>query len=75
MAAKKVNLTDIGIVGGLIDGSEEKDNRPLPSSYMGTAMGVGSGVGKSGFTSSTSTSDDFFSSLSSQQYQFGDSTK
>lgn len=72
-APKKVNLTDIGIVGGLSDGSEEKDKGPLPSSfYMGSSMGVGSGAGKStsGFTS-TSTNDDFFSSLSGSQYQFG----
>ncbi|KAI3468156.1 hypothetical protein Pfo_024819 [Paulownia fortunei] len=69
-APKKVNLADVGIVGGLIDGSEEKDKGPLPSFYMGRVMGVGSGVGKSGFTSTT-TNDDFFSSLSSQQYQFG----
>ncbi|PIN00274.1 Equilibrative nucleoside transporter protein [Handroanthus impetiginosus] len=72
-APKKANLADVGIVGGLTDGSEEKDKGPLPSFYMGRAMGTGSGGGKSaGFTSaSTSTNDDFFSNLSSQQYQFG----
>ncbi|KAL0447421.1 UNVERIFIED_CONTAM: Clathrin interactor EPSIN 1 [Sesamum latifolium] len=68
--AKKVNLADVGIVGGLTDGSEEKDKGPLPPFYMGQAMGFGSGIGKSGFTS-TSKGDDFFSSLGSQQYQFG----
>ncbi|KAL0407731.1 UNVERIFIED_CONTAM: Clathrin interactor EPSIN 1 [Sesamum radiatum] len=68
--AKKVNLADVGIVGGLTDGSEEKDKGPLPPFYMGQAMGVGSGIGKSGFTS-TSKGDDFFSSLGSQQYQYG----
>ncbi|KAG8375639.1 hypothetical protein BUALT_Bualt10G0121200 [Buddleja alternifolia] len=75
-APKKVNLADVGIVSGLTDGSEEKDKGHLPSYYMGSAMGIGhapSGIGNSGFTStsSTSTNDDFFSSLSSQQYQFG----
>ncbi|KAK4412577.1 Clathrin interactor EPSIN 1 [Sesamum alatum] len=69
-APKKVNLADVGIIGGLTDGSEEKDKGPMPSFYMGSAMGAGSLVGKSGFTSA-STNDDFFSSLSSQQYQFG----
>ncbi|KAL3645959.1 hypothetical protein CASFOL_011139 [Castilleja foliolosa] len=77
--AKKVNLADVGIVGGLTDGSEEKDKGHLPSFYMGSAMGVGSGAGKSAFTSTlTSTSmsdDDFFSSLSNQQYQYGGSQK
>ncbi|KAL0372160.1 UNVERIFIED_CONTAM: Clathrin interactor EPSIN 1 [Sesamum calycinum] len=68
--SKKVNLADVGIVGGLTDGSEEKDKGPLPPFYMGQAMGVGSGIRKSGFTS-TSKGDDFFSSLGSQQYQFG----
>ncbi|KAK4422245.1 Clathrin interactor EPSIN 1 [Sesamum alatum] len=69
-APKKVNLADVGIVGGLTDGPEEKDKGMLPPFYMGQAMGVGSGSGKSGFTS-TSKDDDFFSSLGSQQYQFG----
>ncbi|KAL3844219.1 hypothetical protein ACJIZ3_001622 [Penstemon smallii] len=74
-APKKVNLADVGIVGGLTDGSEEKDKGPLPSFYMGKAMGMGSGLGKSGgFTSTMANDDDFFSSLSttsSQQNQFG----
>ena len=70
IAAKKVNLADVGIVG-LTDGSEEKEKGPPPSFYMGRAMGTGSGLGKSGFPSASSEGDDFFSSLSSQQYQFG----
>ncbi|KAL0330733.1 UNVERIFIED_CONTAM: Clathrin interactor EPSIN 1 [Sesamum angustifolium] len=70
ITAPKVNLADVGIIGGLTDGSEEKDKGPMPSFYMGSAMGAGSLVGKSGFTSA-STNDDFFSGLSSQQYQFG----
>ncbi|XP_027181229.1 clathrin interactor EPSIN 1 isoform X1 [Coffea eugenioides] len=69
-APKKVNLADVGIVG-LTDGSEEKEKGPPPSFYMGRAMGTGSGLGKSGFPSASSEGDDFFSSLSSQQYQFG----
>ncbi|CAL5030235.1 unnamed protein product [Urochloa decumbens] len=41
-APKKVNLADIGIVGGLGDGSDEK---AMPSWTMGTASGLGmSGV-------------------------------
>lgn len=70
-APKKVNLADVGIVGGLTDPSDEKDKGPLPSFYMGRPMGSGPMIGKSGFTPSTSTNDNFFSSLSSQQNQFG----
>lgn len=70
-AAKKVNLADVGIVGGLSEGFEEKEKvGVMPAFYMGRAMGQGSGLGKSGFTSNAE--DDIFSSLSSgQQYQFG----
>ncbi|GER38824.1 clathrin interactor EPSIN 1 [Striga asiatica] len=69
-APKKVNLADVGIVGGLSDGLDEKDKGPLPSFYTGNnSMGIGSGIGKSGFPSTTN--DDFFSSLSSSQYQYG----
>ncbi|KAM0029330.1 putative ENTH domain, clathrin interactor EPSIN 1 [Helianthus debilis subsp. tardiflorus] len=70
---KKVDLTDVGIVGGLSVGIEEKD-KGLPNSlYMGRAMGTGSGLGKStGFTTSATTDmDDFFSSLSGPQNQYG----
>ncbi|XP_073312935.1 clathrin interactor EPSIN 1 [Primulina huaijiensis] len=70
-APKKVNLSDVGIVGGLTDGSEEKEKGPLPSFYQGRAMGIGSGLGKSSLATTTSTNNDFFSSLSSQQYEFG----
>ncbi|KAF3447495.1 hypothetical protein FNV43_RR12681 [Rhamnella rubrinervis] len=72
-APKKVNLADVGIVGGLSDGMiEEKEKGPTTSYYMGRAMGAGSGLGKSGFTSQGSAGDDFFSSLSSgQPYQYG----
>ncbi|GKE40961.1 clathrin interactor EPSIN 1, partial [Tanacetum coccineum] len=45
--AKKVDLTDVGIVGGLSAGTEEKDKGLLNSLYMGRAMGTGSGLGKS----------------------------
>ncbi|KAL8537336.1 hypothetical protein ACS0TY_012472 [Phlomoides rotata] len=68
-APKKVNLTDVGIVGGLSAGLETQDKGPLPSFYMGRPMGAGSTAGKSGFTSALD--DDFFSSLSTQQNQFG----
>ncbi|MFS7928719.1 putative ENTH domain, clathrin interactor EPSIN 1 [Helianthus anomalus] len=70
---KKVDLTDVGIVGGLSAGPEEKD-KGLPNSlFMGRAMGTGSGLGKStGFTTSATTDmDDFFSSLSGSQNQYG----
>ncbi|CAK9160400.1 unnamed protein product, partial [Ilex paraguariensis] len=72
-APKKVNLADVGVVGGLTDGSDEKDKGPPASFYMGRAMGAGSGLGRSGsgFTSTATGGDDFFSSFSSQQYQFG----
>jgi len=40
-AAKKVNLADIGIVGGLSDGSDEK---AMPSWTMGTTSGLGMGI-------------------------------
>ncbi|CAA0821303.1 Clathrin interactor EPSIN 1 [Striga hermonthica] len=76
-APKKVNLADVGVVGGLTDGSEGNNKGSLPSFYTGNAMGVGSGAGKSAFvststsTSTSTTNDDFFSGLSSQQYQYG----
>ncbi|XP_076943329.1 clathrin interactor EPSIN 1-like [Bidens hawaiensis] len=69
---KKVDLTNVGIVGGLSTGPEEKD-KGLPNSlFMGQAMGSGSGLGKStGFTTSATTDmDDFFSSLGPQN-QYG----
>lgn len=74
LAAKKVSLVDVGVVGDLGDGQNEKDKGPPPTSfYMGRAMGTGSGLGRSGFASSESQAldADFFSSLGSQQYQFG----
>ncbi|GKB56490.1 clathrin interactor EPSIN 1 [Tanacetum coccineum] len=67
--AKKVDLTDVGIVGGLSAGTEEKDKGLLNSLYMGRAMGTGSEFGKSiGYsTSAAADMDDFFSSLSFQK--------
>ncbi|KAK6912776.1 ENTH domain [Dillenia turbinata] len=76
--AKKVNLADVGIVGGLTGGLEEKVKGPSTVNFMGRAMGSGSGLGRSGFASSTTTGtdgDDFFASLGSQQYQFGNFQK
>ncbi|KAI5354266.1 hypothetical protein L3X38_007161 [Prunus dulcis] len=74
-APKKVNLADVGIVGGLTDGSDEREKGPPTSYYMGRAMGSGTGLGKSGFPSSPGMGgDDIFSSLSGgggQQYQYG----
>lgn len=73
MAAKKVNLADIGIVGGLTDGSESKEKGPMPLFNMGIAMGVGSGASKSNATTASPPliDDDFFSSLSSEQHHVG----
>ncbi|KAF9613518.1 hypothetical protein IFM89_008435 [Coptis chinensis] len=71
-APKKMNLADIGIVGGISDGSDEKEKGP-PATHMGRAMGSGSGLGSSlsGFTSAgVGGGEDFFSSLGQQQ-QFG----
>ncbi|KAJ8641017.1 hypothetical protein MRB53_017711 [Persea americana] len=61
-APKKVSLANIGIVGGLSDGSDEKE-KVLPSSaYMGRSMGIGSGLGGTGAGAN-------FTNPS--QYQFG----
>ncbi|KAE9599961.1 hypothetical protein Lal_00045866 [Lupinus albus] len=71
-APKKVNLSDVGIVGGLSDGLDEREKGMPPTFYMGRAMGSGSGLGRSGFTSSQpAAGDDLFSSLGSQPYQYG----
>ncbi|XP_009594923.1 clathrin interactor EPSIN 1-like [Nicotiana tomentosiformis] len=67
-APKKVNLADVGIVGGLTDGSDVKEKGPT-TFYMGRAMGQGTGLGQSGFTSTSTGGDDFISSH--QNYQFG----
>ncbi|GJM93201.1 hypothetical protein PR202_ga09742 [Eleusine coracana subsp. coracana] len=52
---KKADLSDVGVVGRLSNGSSEKR-------YNGTTMGTGSGLGRSGFQSSAGTN--------SQQQQF-----
>ncbi|XP_004498931.1 clathrin interactor EPSIN 1 [Cicer arietinum] len=71
-APKKVSLVDVGIVGGLSDGSDEKEKGPPTTFYMGRAMGSGSGLGMSGVTpSQTTAGDDIFSNFGSQNYQFG----
>lgn len=61
-------------MGGLSNGSDEREKGPPPSYYMGRAMGSGSGLGMSGFTPSQpiggGAGDDIFSNWSSQQYQF-----
>ncbi|CAL5069773.1 unnamed protein product [Urochloa decumbens] len=59
---KKVNLADIGIVGGLGDGSDEK---AMPSWTMGTA----SGLGMSGVPPSTQGGG--IESLGNYKHQFG----
>lgn len=65
-APKKVSLADIGIVGGLDDGFSEKEKGLPPSSYMGRAMGAGSNLGWSGFTSAGGNSN--FSTPGQQQF-------
>lgn len=69
-AAKKVNLADVGIVGGLSEMVDDRESKgPQTSFYMGRAMGAGSGLGRS---TSAMAGDDFFSSLGTgQQYQYG----
>ncbi|XP_049373481.1 clathrin interactor EPSIN 1-like [Solanum verrucosum] len=69
-APKKVNLADVGVVGGLTDGSDEREKGPT-SFYSSKAMGQGIGYGKSGFPSAATAGDDIFSSLNTQNYQFG----
>ncbi|XP_009629371.1 clathrin interactor EPSIN 1-like isoform X2 [Nicotiana tomentosiformis] len=69
-APKKVNLADVGIVGGLTDGSDEREKGPT-TFYTSRAMGQGIGHGKSGFPSAATAGDDIFSSLNTQNYQFG----
>ncbi|KAK4745543.1 hypothetical protein SAY87_011855 [Trapa incisa] len=70
-ASKKVSLADVGVVGALSDGSDERDKGPAASYSMGRAMGSGSGLGKSGFRPAQSTGiDDFFSSFVNQPYQY-----
>ncbi|XP_058091356.1 clathrin interactor EPSIN 1-like isoform X2 [Magnolia sinica] len=73
-APKKTSLAEIGIVGGLSDGTDEKEKGPSTSIYRGRAMGVGSGIGRSGFTPPPAGGmgmggDVSFSKLG--QYQFG----
>lgn len=71
-APKKVSLVDVGIVGGLSDGLDEREKGPPTTLYMGRAMGTGSGLGMYGGTPSQSTAgDDIFSNFGSQNYQFG----
>ncbi|KAF7830494.1 clathrin interactor EPSIN 1 [Senna tora] len=73
-APKKVSLVDVGIVGGLSEGSDEREKGLPPASYsMGRAMGSGSGLGRSGIaaTSQPAGGNDIFSNFTSQQYQFG----
>ncbi|MCD7469505.1 hypothetical protein HAX54_008605 [Datura stramonium] len=67
-APKKVNLADVGIMGGLTDGLDVKEKGPT-TFHMGRAMGQGTKLGQSGFTSTTTSADDHFSSH--QNYQFG----
>ncbi|KAL3325065.1 hypothetical protein AABB24_038924 [Solanum stoloniferum] len=71
-APTKVNLADVGIMGGLTDGSDRKEKGPT-TFYMGRAMGQGTKLGQSGFTSTATGADDFFSSH--QNNQFGNFQK
>ncbi|XP_057959640.1 clathrin interactor EPSIN 1 isoform X2 [Malania oleifera] len=75
-APKKVSLADVGVVGGLSDGSDEREKVPA-TMFMGRAMGAGSGLagslsgpGRSAFPSTATGGDDIFSNFSSQQNSF-----
>ncbi|KAJ8555519.1 hypothetical protein K7X08_013015 [Anisodus acutangulus] len=59
-APKKVNLADVGIVGGLTDGSDDREKGP--TFYISRAMGQGIGYSKSGFPSAATAGDDIFKS-------------
>lgn len=59
-------------MGDLSDPFDDKDKGSSTSFYMGGTIGSGSAFGgKPGYNSAASGADDFFSSLSNQQYQFG----
>ncbi|RWR78196.1 Epsin domain-containing protein [Cinnamomum micranthum f. kanehirae] len=68
---KKTSLADVGIVGDLGDGLDEKETVLPTSAFMGRAMGVGSGIGRLAFSPSAAGTgaDVNFSNLS--QHQFG----
>ncbi|CAI0408266.1 unnamed protein product [Linum tenue] len=84
-APKKISLVDVGVMGDLGGGQEEKEKSAAapPTFYMGRAMGSGSGLGMSGFTTGPSSgfassqpqstpaagtgADQFFSSLGGSQ--------
>lgn len=71
-APAKVNLAEIGIIGGFSDGSEQKPKAPPTSYFMGTSPGMGSTFSRSSSVNSTGSSGDaYFSRLSSSQCQFG----
>ncbi|GMI88511.1 EPSIN1 [Hibiscus trionum] len=64
-APKKASLVDVGILGGLND-VDKREKGPPTSVCMGRAMGSGSGsgLGKTGFTSSQAAAeDDIFGSF------------
>ena len=69
-AATKVNLAEIGILGGLRDGLEQKPQAPPTSYYIGTSPGMRSTFSRSSSVNSTgSSADAFFSGLQSSQCQ------
>ncbi|XP_010536216.1 PREDICTED: clathrin interactor EPSIN 1-like [Tarenaya hassleriana] len=75
-APKKVSLADVGVVGDLSNVSGEQQKAAAAAYYTtGWSMGAGSGLGRPGSYAppqqAPDISDDFFSSLSSQQYQYG----
>ncbi|KAJ6822985.1 clathrin interactor EPSIN 1-like isoform X1 [Iris pallida] len=68
-APKKTNLADIGIVGGLGDVSDDMEKVVPPTAfYMGTAIGAGTGLGRSGFPSTTMGGSGNFLPFGQQQY-------
>ncbi|XP_042417227.1 clathrin interactor EPSIN 1-like isoform X1 [Zingiber officinale] len=67
-APKKVNLADIGIVGGLEEAFAEKEKTLPAAAFIGRGMSSSSGLDWSGFSTATSASG---SKSTSVQHQFG----
>lgn len=71
VSAKKTSLADVGIVGQLCDEFDEKETALPTSAYMGRAMGIGSGLGRSTFSASTTGTGAHVKNSNLSQDQFG----
>ncbi|KAG0488873.1 hypothetical protein HPP92_007684 [Vanilla planifolia] len=69
-APKKTNLADIGVVGELDNGPDEKEKIIPQSAYTGRAMGAGSGLGR-GMGISSSSMARASGNISAFQSQYG----